>query len=193
MNEEYNFKGVNFNELEDSEAIASYNRFQNQENEIIKQKEKEEKAKEKKLKQEKEKELKEQKEKELREQKEKEKLEKEKEKQDKELKRKRNINDTNDTKNTNNNKLMNRNKKDMTDDDAVVVTDAKFETLGTNNKKSDSNISKNDIINSSTKVDNKDKDKKETIKITEEVIVDEVKSRNTKNNSKGGNSNSNEL
>lgn len=103
---------------------------------------------------------------------------------DKELKRKRNINETNDKKTIANNKTNSKNKKDMSDDDAVVVSDSKFETISTA-KKSDSNISKfNDT-----------KDKRETIKITEEVIVDEVKSRN-KNSSKDkngiSNSNTNE-
>lgn len=131
MKEEYNFKGVNFNELEDVDAIASFNRFQNKESEAIKQKEKEEKAKEKKLKQEQEREMREQKEKEIKEQKEKERLEKEKEK---ELKRKRNIVEEPASKTKNNAKSMSsgnisdalRKKKDMNDDDVVNVTSKDF-------------------------------------------------------------------
>lgn len=193
MHEEYNFKGVNFNELEDLEAIATQNRLQHQENELIKQKEREEKAKEKKQKQDQDRELKEQKEKELKEQREKEKQEREKEKQEKELKRKRNINEANDKKSINM-KTNPKSKKDMADDDDIIMGENKFEPLGTigGNKKSDSNISKNDNVSVDT---DKGKNKKESIKINEEVIVDEVKSRNGKANniSRTSNSNSNDL
>lgn len=150
MKEEQNFKGVNYNELEDLDAITNYNRLQNKETEAIKQKEKEEKAKEKKLKQEQEKEQREQREKEIKEQKEKEKIEKEKEK---ELKRKRNIVEEPISKNKNNSKSTTSNvsitdslrkKKDMVDDDVVnVVVDkadySKFETVGVKKAKDDSN------------------------------------------------------
>lgn len=198
MHEEYNFKGVNFNELEDLEAIATQNRLQHQESELIKQKEREEKAKERKNKQEQDRELKEQKEKELKEQREKEKQEREKEKQEKELKRKRNINEANDKK-SNSIKTNPKSKKDMADDDDddIIMGENKFEPLGTigGNKKSDSNISKNDNVSEGKLDTDKGKNKKENIKINEEVIVDEVKSRNGKANniSRTSNSNSNEL
>jgi len=68
--ESYTFKGVDFNELEDLDILNKFNIIQDKENQILKLKEKEERAKEKKIKNDHEREVREKRDKKLKEEKE---------------------------------------------------------------------------------------------------------------------------